>query len=220
MQEIQVKSSGFEAAYGGATGGVVSVVTRGGNNDFRGEFGLQFEPAKFGGNPRPLLARFTTGSVAANNFAQTSEYFNPAKAGGTNFSPTANLSGPIIKNRLWFFTSYSPQIFTTDVDTQYFTDQPASTRTFLATERYSRTRKNEYAFARLDGNPFNNLRLTGTFLWNPTIDQGSIPGTSFTNVGSSAIGFGTLASLTTKTEHYMMNIYRSPLKSRAINLNQ
>lgn len=192
VQEVQVKSSGFEAAFGGATGGVVSVVTRGGSNDFHGEFGLQFEPTKFNGTPRPLLSRFTTGRVADNNFVQTAEYFNPAKAGGTNFFPTANVSGPIIKNRLWFYTSYSPQIFNTDVDTQYFTDQPASTRTFITTERYSRTRKNEYAFARLDANPFNNLRLTGTFLWNPTIDQGSIPASSFTNVGSSAIGLGSV----------------------------
>jgi hypothetical protein len=190
VQEVQVKSSGFEAAFGGATGGVVSVVTRGGNNDFRGEFGVQFEPAKFNGTPRPLLARFTTGSVSSNNFVQTAEYFNPAKAGGTNFFPTANVSGPIIKDRLWFYTSYTPQIFQTDVNTQYFTDQPASTRTFITTETYNRTRKNEYAFARLDANPFNNLRLTGTFLWNPTIDQGSIPTSSFTNVGSSAIGLG------------------------------
>ncbi len=39
IQEIQVKSSGFEAEYGGATGGVVNVVTKGGGNQFRGEFG-------------------------------------------------------------------------------------------------------------------------------------------------------------------------------------
>ncbi|HEX8197036.1 MAG TPA: TonB-dependent receptor [Pyrinomonadaceae bacterium] len=193
VQEVQVKSSGFEAAYGGATGGVVSVVTRGGNNDFHGEFGLQFEPAKFAGTPRPLLQRFTTGTVgsASTPFAQATQYFNPAKAGGTNFFPTANLSGPIVKDRLWFYTSYSPQIFQTDVETQYFTQQQNSTNVvFNRTERYSRTRRYEYAFARLDANPFNNLRLTGTFLWNPTIDQGAIPTTAFTNVASSAIGFG------------------------------
>jgi outer membrane receptor protein involved in Fe transport len=32
IQEIQIKSSGFEAEYGGATGGVVNVVTKGGND--------------------------------------------------------------------------------------------------------------------------------------------------------------------------------------------
>lgn len=189
VQEVQVKSSGFEAAFGGATGGVVSVVTRGGGNEFHGEVGLQFEPAKFVGTPRPLLNRFTTGTVAANNFTQTAEYFNPAKAGGTNVFPTANVSGPILKDRLWFYSSYSPQVFQTDVKVPYYTNLPASTRTLITTETYSRKRTYEYAFTRLDANPFNNLRFTGTYLWNPVVDQGSIPTTSFTNVASPAIGF-------------------------------
>jgi Carboxypeptidase regulatory-like domain/TonB-dependent Receptor Plug Domain len=190
VQEVQVQSSGFEAAYGGATGGVVSVATRGGSDVFHGEFGVQFELPKFNGVPRPLLTRFTTGSVANNNFVQTSEYFTPAKSGGKNLFPTANLSGAIIKKKLWFYGSYSPQIFDTWVDTQYFTNLPAATRTFIATERYSRKRTYEYQFARIDANPFNNLRLTSTFLYNPVIDEGSIPTSSFTNVGSSGFGFG------------------------------
>lgn len=192
VQEVQVKSSGFEAAYGGATGGVVSVVTRGGGNDFHGELGLQFEPAKFAGTPRPLLTRFTTGTVAAGTFTQTAEYFNPAKAGGTNVFPTANVSGPIIENRLWFYSSYSPQIFQTDVTVPYYTNLPASSRTLIGTESYSRKRTYEYGFTRLDANPFNNLRFTGTFLWNPVIDKGAIPATSFTNVASTAIGFNNI----------------------------
>lgn len=189
VQEVQVKSSGFDAIYGGATGGVVSVVTRSGSNDFHGEFGLQFEVPKFSGTPRPLLTRFTSGSVANNNFVQTSEYFNPVKSGGTNVSAMANLGGRIIKDRLWFFTSYSPQMFVTTVDTPYFTNLPAAQRTFITTERYKRTRTYEYAFGRLDSNPISKLRLTGTYLWNPVVDDGSIPTTSFTNVSSNAIGF-------------------------------
>ncbi len=194
VQEIQVKSSGFEAAYGGATGGVVSVVTRGGNNEFHGEFGVQFQTPKFNGSSRPLLSRFTRGTVGAGTYTQTAEYFDPVKAQGVDFFPTANLSGPVIKNRLWFFTSYTPQIYNTEVNTQYFTDQPASTRTFVTSERYTRNRKYEYVFGRLDANPFNNLRLTSTYLWNPVMDEGSIPGSSFSNVGSSAFGFGNVPS--------------------------
>ncbi len=189
VQEVQVKSSGFEAAFGGATGGVVSVVTRGGSNDLHGEFGVQFESSRFGGTPRPLLTRFTSGTVSANTFQQTAEYFNPQKLEGIDFFPTANLSGAVIKNHLWFYGSYTPQIFTTQVDTQYFTDSPAATRTFIQTERYSRKTTNEYAFGRLDATPFNKLRLTGSYLWNPVIQEGSIPGTGFSNVTSTAFGF-------------------------------
>ena len=189
VQEVQVKSSGFDALYGGATGGVVSVVTRAGGNDYHGEAGVQFEIPKFNGTPRSLLTRFTSGSVANNNFAQTSEYFNPVKTLGTNVFPSVNLGGRIIRDRVWFFASYSPQVFETTVDTPYFTNLPAAQRTFIASERYNRTRIYEYSFGRIDANPFNKLRLTGTFLWNPVIEFGSIPTTSFTNVSSSGFGF-------------------------------
>ncbi len=191
VQEVQVKSSGFDAIYGGATGGVVSVVTRGGGNEFHGEVGVQFEVPQFGGTPRPLLTRFTTGSatVTPSTFAQTSEYFNPAKSSGVNEFPTFNLGGPIIKDKVWFFSSYTPQIFHTEVNTPYYTNLPAATRTYITTERYTRKRKYEYAFGRIDANPFNKLRITGTYLWNPVIDSGSIPTTSFTNVSSSGFGF-------------------------------
>src|SRR4030095_4762190 len=97
--------------------------------------------------------------------------------------------GPIIKNRLWFYSSYTPQIFNTEVVTRYYTNVAAATRPLLSTQNCRRKRTNEYAFGRVDANPFDNLRLSGTFLWNPVVDEGSIPSTSFSNVGSSAFVF-------------------------------
>ena len=82
VQEVQVKSNGFEASYGGATGGVISMVTRGGNNEFHGEFGVQADPSKLRGTPQQLLTRFTTGTVAGGNFTQVAEYFAPNKTKG------------------------------------------------------------------------------------------------------------------------------------------
>src|SRR6185503_4617014 len=118
VQEIQVKSSGFDAIYGGATGGVVSVVTRGGGNEFHGEVGIQWEVPKFNGAPRKLLSRFTS----SDNLVQSTTYFQPNKPSGVNTFPTANVGGPVDKDRLWFFGSYTPQIFQTVVDTPYYTN--------------------------------------------------------------------------------------------------
>ncbi|MCE7963349.1 MAG: TonB-dependent receptor, partial [Acidobacteria bacterium ACB1] len=42
IQEVQVKSTGFEAEYGGATGGVITVVTQGGNDQWHGNFGMSW----------------------------------------------------------------------------------------------------------------------------------------------------------------------------------
>ena len=49
LQEVQVKSTGFEAEYGGATGGVINAVTAGGNDQWRGNFGISFKPGSFQG---------------------------------------------------------------------------------------------------------------------------------------------------------------------------
>jgi hypothetical protein len=191
VQEVQVKSNGFEAEFGGATGGVISVVTKGGGNDWRGEFGMQFESSKLNGDPRPLITRFSSGG------AQILEYIEPPKTPTLGFFPTANLSGPIVKDRLWFFGSYSPQIFNSRRTTQYFNNLPAAAttatgnngttvnfagRTLQDEETYEYKRTYEYAFLRLDALPFNNLRLSGTYTWNPIVDEGALP------FGSVALG--------------------------------
>jgi hypothetical protein len=189
VQEIQVKSSGFDAEFGGATGGVISVATKGGSSQFHGEFGMQFGLPRFNGIPRPNLLRFTSGSGA--NFVQSNEYVNPPKSGGLNVFPTANLSGPIIKNKVYFFGSYSPQILETETTTNFFTNAPAATRTRTATETFKLKRTFEYAFARIDATPFDNLRVSSTYTWNPIVDQGNVPfGTMSFGGAVPSINFG------------------------------
>jgi hypothetical protein len=189
VQEVQVKSSGFGAEFGGATGGVISVVTKGGSNGLHAEFGTQFITPKFNGDPRPFQQRFSSGSAAT--FVQSFENINPPKASGVSFFPTANLSGPFIKNKLYFFGSYTPQIFNTETTTDFFTNAPAATRTRTATETFRLKRTFQYAFARLDATPFDKLRLTGTYTWNPIVDQGNIPFATFNfGVNSAPPSFG------------------------------
>ncbi|MFT3743316.1 MAG: TonB-dependent receptor [Pyrinomonadaceae bacterium] len=185
VQEVQVKSSGFEAEFGGATGGVINVVTKGGSNDLHGEFGSMFVTSKLNGDVRPSLLRFTNSSGAS--FQQKIEYFTAPKAGLTQFFPTANLNGRIIKDKLWFSTSYSPQITNNNVTTDFYTNVPSdgfpafgtaaavAARSLVQRQTYTNSVRNENAFGRLDASPFNSLRLSATFLWNPLIQDGVIP---------------------------------------------
>ncbi len=186
VQEVSVKSSGFDAEFGGATGGVISVVTKGGSNDWRGEFGMQFNTSKLNGATRPFMSRFTSGSGAT--FVQTAEFVNPGKASSLTTYPTANLSGSIIKDRLWFFGSYSPTINVTQTNTNFTTNVPAATRTVTATDVFRRKRTFEYAFLRLDAQPVSNLRLSGTYTWNPIVDEGALPYTNAINTGNISLG--------------------------------
>jgi hypothetical protein len=176
VQEVQVRSSGFDAEFGGATGGVVSVVTRGGNNEFHGDMGGEFRPAQLQGNPR-AFQRLTT--VAANpNTGVTAfsgvEYVPVPKDEGTDLFPFMSLGGPIIKDRAWFFGSYAPQILNTQRTITYFSNDP---RTRVQTNQavYNARQKNEYAFGRIDLQPHRTLRMTGTYLWNPIDQLGTLP---------------------------------------------
>ncbi len=163
VQEVQIKSSGFGAEYGGATGGVINVVTKGGSNTLQGEFGVQFVPNR-------LSAR--DGQTQILNSASQNEYIPSGSDGGLTFQPSGTLGGRIIKDRLWFFGSVTPQITTTDRTINYVNP---TTRAFVSTQKYSNKQTNDYKFLRLDAQPFSKLRLTSSYTFNPIIQKGSLP---------------------------------------------
>lgn len=168
LQEVTIKSGIIPAEYGGALGGVVTVVTPGGNNQWRGTFGISFAPEKLHGNPNLTINRF------GSNAGQI-EYFQPTKDGGAGYFPTASFSGPIVKDKLWFFSSYSPQIYNTTRTIDYFTSTNPATRTIRETIKYESNVRTEAAFLRFDSQPTSKLRMFGTFLYNPTIQDGVLP---------------------------------------------
>ncbi|MFZ0063954.1 MAG: TonB-dependent receptor [Pyrinomonadaceae bacterium] len=168
VQEVQIKSSGFEAEFGGATGGVINVVTKGGGNEWHGEFGSQFRPGSWQGQPSKFLRNFRTGSV------DIPEYIQPRKDNGTDYFPGASLSGPIVKDRLWFFASMNPQIQKSTRTLDYISSDPRN-RTISETLTYKFKRVSQYSELRLDGAPSDKLRLTGRFIWAPIKDEGNLP---------------------------------------------
>src|SRR5215210_1131049 len=65
VEEIQVKSSGYTAEFGGATGGVINVITKSGTNDFHGNVGLQYQGSRLSGGSSPTLRLGLTDSTKA-----------------------------------------------------------------------------------------------------------------------------------------------------------
>ncbi|BCS34461.1 hypothetical protein TBR22_A36880 [Luteitalea sp. TBR-22] len=172
IQEMSIKTSGFNAEFGGATGGVISVVTKSGTNQFRGMAGVEVESDGLNGDPRGRLNRFRSGTGA--NFVQVNEYLNDKTDQYTNYYPAFGIGGPILRDKMWFFGSYSPQIFNEERTTEYFTSDPR-TRTKTGQATYERQRKAEYFQGRVDAQPLNTLRLTGTYTYNPYIEDGIFP---------------------------------------------
>jgi hypothetical protein len=102
IEEIQVKSAGYAAEFGGATGGVINVITKTGTNEFKGTVGSFYNDRSWGGSARPVLQI----NLAGNGFEQ----FQPREDEETILEPTLTLGGPIVKDRLWFYAGYNPTI--------------------------------------------------------------------------------------------------------------
>lgn len=107
VEEVQVKSSGFSAEFGGALGGVISAVTKSGTNNFSGMALFNFQGSATEGSRRPTLRQNLTNSDLA-------EYITYADDEETRMEPGFGIGGPIRKDRMWFFGAYQPSLTTTD----------------------------------------------------------------------------------------------------------
>jgi hypothetical protein len=107
VEEIQVKSSGYTAEYGGAMGGVINAITKSGTNDWRGSALFSFQGSKLTGENRPTLRQNLTNSDLA-------EYITYPKDDSTRIEPGFSIGGPIVRDRTWFFGAYQPALTTTE----------------------------------------------------------------------------------------------------------
>ncbi|HMT08138.1 MAG TPA: carboxypeptidase regulatory-like domain-containing protein [Pyrinomonadaceae bacterium] len=182
IKEVSVKTGGFEAEFGGASGGVISVLTKSGTNDMHGEFGSQFTTSKLQPNPRFVTSNYAP-VTGVNGIYPDYQRFYAIQAPKTNslaFEPTASLGGRIVKDHLWFYGIYAPQIYSSQRTTKYYNAFTAASGPVLTPtagaafqdEIYSASERYEYAQGRLDYSLFNKLNGFSSFLWNPHIVDG------------------------------------------------
>jgi len=96
ISEVQIKSFGMDAEFGGTTGGLVNAVTKTGDNTFRGQAFAYFDLDS-------LQARTKTPGII-----DPSQILPPRfdSASRTEFGFT--VSGPIIKDKLFYFVGFNP----------------------------------------------------------------------------------------------------------------
>jgi hypothetical protein len=124
IDEVQVKSSGYEAEYAGSVGGVVNVVTKSGTNDFKGSawtyyssdaLGFARGPAFGGGTAQaPAYADGRPSLRLSPNNSNVAESVTYDKDEITAWEPGFALGGPLKKDKAWFFVSYNPTLRSID----------------------------------------------------------------------------------------------------------
>ena len=93
-QELSVLTGGYQPEYGRTTGGVLSVVSKSGGNEFHGSVFMTYSPGALAQSSR---------LVEDNNtiFGSRTTLYNAGDVGFT-------LGGFLVKDKLWFFVGFDP----------------------------------------------------------------------------------------------------------------
>ena len=98
LQEVQVKTGGISAEYGGALGGVISAVTKSGGNTFHGEGHYYFSGSPLNAAPVKRLVLDPRDDVTVNYYQDVEQDDFRNEVGGS-------VGGPILRDKLFFFAS-------------------------------------------------------------------------------------------------------------------
>ncbi len=85
IQEIQFQTSGYEAEYGTATGGIVNLVTKSGGNRFSGTVDIRYR---------------------SDAFNESGDHYDAGRLDSQRQEVDLTLGGPILRDTLWFFVAY------------------------------------------------------------------------------------------------------------------
>ena len=108
VEEVQVKSSGYTAEYGGATGGVINVITKSGTNGMRGTALLYLEHSNvMGAAPSGYQVGNPTLRLKLTN-ADEAEFVTYPKDRYSRMEPGFSFGGPLLRDKAWFFAAFQP----------------------------------------------------------------------------------------------------------------
>ena len=92
VQEVEVKTGGYQAQYGGALGGVINVVTKSGGNEYHADAFAYYD---------------SNGTASHQVFLPGDSLINQMRvASGQRVDAGADLGGFLVKDRLWIFGAY------------------------------------------------------------------------------------------------------------------
>lgn len=176
IQEVQIKSSSFEAEFGGALGGVINAVPKRGSNGWHGELKTYYQstaldasdpcgsgytasvgPAGTNGGSVVCGQRLDPTKAGLNTTTRldgTNQYYVPKKDNRHTIEPGFEIGGPLFKDRLWMYSAYIPTIDTTKRTTTFTAGARTLTNSFIQHNMYNR----------MDAKVLNSLTLFGS--WN------------------------------------------------------
>lgn len=171
LQEVQVKTGGADAEFGGAMGGVISAVTKSGGNRFHGDLHYYYSGNAISAGPVPRLLLNPKDDTTVTT-VQDHKY--PSNTNEVGYS----IGGPFIKNKLFFFSAASPQFV--HRENTYLANSGVTPFTIKQDQTFWQ------AFNKLSFEPVSHVRGSVFWLWSPTKSTGSLPAYDFFGNGSTS----------------------------------
>lgn len=174
IQEVQMKTSGVEAEYGGALGGVVNVIMDKGTNKWHGSVFSSFQNAGMNGSLNGFSRYDPSSSGTATNWGAldpTYQNYQPVRPKSSDVFPGVTLGGPLtglfpkvladhvgnnVANRIFLFAGFNPQY---DAYEQTLNYGPYGGKI-----PFSQNFHTDYAVARLDAEVSSKIRVFVSWL--------------------------------------------------------
>jgi hypothetical protein len=195
VEEVQVKSSGYTAEYGGSTGGVVNVITKSGTNNFHGSGLFYAEGSPLSGGRYSFNSGTTIGdfggsttqapqaaggrpSLRLNPSTNQQEYITYPEDDSYRLEPGIALGGPLARDKAWFYAAYQPAMIKYERTVQLLagssvTQRQKDTRQFLTLNQTAQIGSKLRTRAAFN----NSYRKRDGLL--PTLDGTDLPGTPY-----------------------------------------
>jgi hypothetical protein len=154
VQEVEVKTGGYQAEYGGALGGIINVITKSGGNTFHGDAFFYYDSD-------------ATQAVREFDPAVDSDLSGMRLASYNRYDYGVDLGGYLIKDRLWFFGAYDRVEFPAQVSRYVSIPEVPNTMLFPLEGT-----DNLYS-GKLTWNIGSGSTLVGTIFGDPTTNSGA-----------------------------------------------
>ena len=153
VQEVEVKTGGYQAEYGRALGGVINVITKSGGNTFHGDGFVYYD---------------STGTAAEKEFRPgDSGLADMRVVDGERFDYGFDLGGFLLKDNLWFFGAYNRVSIRSELS------RLQSGTYVLAEDRFPLDATSNLYSGKLTWNVANTTTIVGTVFADPSTSSGA-----------------------------------------------
>ena len=176
ISEVQMKTSGVEAEYGGALGGVINVIMDKGTNKWHGAVFSSYQNGAMNGSPNAFSRYDPNSSGTPTNWGQTDptyQNYQPVRPHSGDFFPGVTVGGPLVdlfpriygvpdsvykamRDRISLFAGYNPEFNAYETKLNYGPNGGILP--------FSQNTHTDYGYARIDAEVTQKIRVFGSWL--------------------------------------------------------